>query len=168
MTLKAFIHCQRCSYVMMTAFVKEITMDVYIWLLCLWCRNIRPNTDNWKLIVRNNFEICLTCNISQNKKQSNQYEKKNEFGTNQSVACRVSTLFTKSVKVWNKGFNWPVGVECLYLRQNSWKSVIKLPPAHLFSAENRPYKMLGRQIYSLYCKMWLSGGALMWQVAQAL
>ena len=31
-----------------------------------------------------------------------------ELGTNQSVVCRATTLFTKSAKMWNRGFNWPV------------------------------------------------------------
>ena len=33
---------------------------------------------------------------------------KRELDTNHSVFCRVPTLFSKSAKVWNKGFNWPV------------------------------------------------------------
>ena len=33
---------------------------------------------------------------------------KKELGKNQSLLCRAPTLFTKSVKVWNKWFNWSV------------------------------------------------------------
>ena len=61
-----------------------------------------------------------------------------ELGTNQSVFCRVTTLFNKSAKVWKERFNWPVcaGFQCLKSKEISQSPRIKSVPWTVKSPES--------------------------------
>ena len=51
---------------------------------------------------------------------------KKELGKKQSLLCRAPTLFTKSVKAWNRWFNWSVCQKFFVLILKNYPNVMSL------------------------------------------